>query len=49
MAKKALIQRAIEQAGGNYTEAAGLLGVHPNHLFRLIRTLHLKPKRQKAT
>jgi Nif-specific regulatory protein len=48
-AKKALIQRAIEQAGGNYTEAAGLLGVHPNHLFRLIRTLHLKPKRQKAT
>jgi transcriptional regulator with GAF, ATPase, and Fis domain len=46
-AKKALIERAIEQAGGNYTEAAGILGVHPNHLFRLIRTLDLKPKRQR--
>jgi Nif-specific regulatory protein len=50
-AKKALIERAIEQAGGSYTEAAGILGVHPNHLFRLIRTLDLKPKRksEKAT
>jgi transcriptional regulator with GAF, ATPase, and Fis domain len=46
-AKKALIERAIEQARGNYTEAAGVLGVHPNHLFRLIRTLNLKPKRQR--
>jgi len=46
-AKKALIERAIEQADGNYTEAAKLLGVHPNHLFRLIRTLNLKPKRQR--
>ncbi len=47
-AKKALIERAIEQAGGNYTEAAGILGVHPNHLFRLIRTLNLKLKRQRS-
>ena len=46
-AKRALIERAIEQAGGNYTEAAGILGVHPNHLFRLIRTLNLKPKRER--
>jgi transcriptional regulator with GAF, ATPase, and Fis domain len=46
-AKKDLIERAIEQANGNYTEAAKLLGVHPNHLFRLIRTLNLKPKRQR--
>jgi len=46
-AKKALIERAIEQAGGNYTEAAGILGVHPNHLFRLIKTLNLTPKRQR--
>jgi transcriptional regulator with PAS, ATPase and Fis domain len=27
-AKKALIERAIEQANGNYTEAAKILGVH---------------------
>jgi Nif-specific regulatory protein len=46
-AKKALIERAIEQANGNYTEAAKILGVHANHLFRLIRTLNLKPKRQR--
>ena len=46
-AKKALIERAIERANGNYTEAAGILGVHPNHLFRLIRTLNLKPKRER--
>jgi transcriptional regulator with GAF, ATPase, and Fis domain len=46
-AKKELIERAIERTGGNYTEAAALLGVHPNHLFRLIRTLDLKPKRQR--
>jgi len=46
-AKKALIERAIEQANGNYTEAAKILGVHANHLFRLIRTLQLKPKRQR--
>ena len=46
-AKKTLIERAIEQANGNYTEAAGILGVHPNHLFRLIRTLNLKQKRQR--
>ncbi len=46
-AKKVLIERAIEQANGNYTEAAKILGVHANHLFRLIRTLNLKPKRQR--
>ncbi len=46
-AKKDLIERAIEQANGNYTDAAKILGVHPNHLFRLVRTLNLKPKRQR--
>jgi transcriptional regulator with GAF, ATPase, and Fis domain len=46
-AKIAVIERAIEQAKGNYTEAARILGVHANHLFRLIRTLNLKPKRQR--
>jgi transcriptional regulator with GAF, ATPase, and Fis domain len=46
-AKIKLIEQAIEQANGNYTEAAGILGVHPNHLFRLIRTLNLTPKRQR--
>jgi transcriptional regulator with GAF, ATPase, and Fis domain len=48
-AKKKIIEQAIEQADGNFTEAARILGVHPNHLFRLIRTLNLTPKRQRRS
>ena len=40
--KKQLILDAMEQAQGNYVEAARLLGVHPNYLHRLIRNLELK-------
>ena len=40
--KKQLILDAVEQTGGNYVEAAGILGVHPNYLHRLIRNLELK-------
>jgi Nif-specific regulatory protein len=40
--KKKIILQAIEQAGGSYTEAAKLLGVHPNYLHRLIRNMNLK-------
>ena len=40
--KKQLIQNALHDAKGNYTEAARLLGVHPNYLHRLIRNLELK-------
>jgi transcriptional regulator with GAF, ATPase, and Fis domain len=40
--KKQLIMNAFEQADGNYTEAAKLLGLHPNYLHRLIRNLNLK-------
>ena len=42
-AKKQVILRAVEQAGGSYTGAAKLLGVHPNYLHRLIRNMNLKP------
>ncbi len=48
VAKRQIITKAIEQAGGNYTEAAKALGVHPNHFFRLIRTLNLTPKRRRS-
>ena len=41
-AKKQVILRAVEQAGGSYTGAAKLLGVHPNYLHRLIRNMNLK-------
>ncbi|HTM40685.1 MAG TPA: sigma 54-interacting transcriptional regulator [Terriglobales bacterium] len=40
--KKKLIMQAFQQAGRSYTEAARLLGVHPNYLHRLIRNLNLK-------
>ena len=46
--KKLLIISAVEQAMGNYTEAARLLGLHPNYLHRLIRNLNLKPVLQKS-
>lgn len=41
-AKKNLILQAIEQANGNYTAAAKLLGIHSTNLHRLIRTLGLR-------
>jgi len=40
--KRDLISQALEEAKGNYTEAARLLGVHPNYLHRLVRNLGLK-------
>ena len=44
--KKQLIVDAVEQTRGNYVEAAGNLGVHPNYLHRLIRNLGLKESLQ---
>ena len=41
-AKQQLILNALEEANGNYTEAARILGVHPNYLHRLIRNLELR-------
>ncbi|MDT4952539.1 MAG: hypothetical protein QOJ02_677 [Acidobacteriota bacterium] len=46
-AKKQLILKAVEQAEGNYTEAAKLLGVHPNYLHRLIRNMNLRTELKK--
>jgi len=40
--KKQIILSAMDQAKGSYTEAAKLLGVHPNYLHRLIRSLNLR-------
>jgi Nif-specific regulatory protein len=47
-AKKHLIVTAVEHAGGNYTEAARMLGLHPNYLHRLIRNLNLRPQLRQA-
>ncbi len=45
-AKKQIILNAIEQAGGNYSQAARTLGIHPNNLHRLARSLGLKSARE---
>ena len=41
-AKKQLVVQALQQANGDYIEAAKTLGMHPNSLLRLIRNLDLK-------
>lgn len=40
-AKRATVKRAFEMAGRDHMEAAKLLGVHPNYLYRLIKNLNL--------
>jgi Nif-specific regulatory protein len=40
--KMRAILAALEQAGGSFTEAAKLLGIHPNYLHRLVRNLDLR-------
>jgi transcriptional regulator with GAF, ATPase, and Fis domain len=46
--KKQLILDAVQQARGNYVEAARILGVHPNYLHRLVRNLGLKDSLNEA-
>jgi Nif-specific regulatory protein len=41
--RKQVAQNALERANGNYTEAAKLLGIHPNNLHRLMRTSGARP------
>ena len=45
MAKRAAVQRAFEQAGGEHEEAARLLGVHPNYLYRLMKNMAMQTGR----
>jgi transcriptional regulator with GAF, ATPase, and Fis domain len=40
--KKQLIMQALQEANGNYIEAAKTLGIHPNSMLRLIRNFGLK-------
>ncbi len=37
-----IILAALDQAEGSFTEAAKLLGIHPNYLHRLVRNLDLR-------
>jgi transcriptional regulator with GAF, ATPase, and Fis domain len=40
--KRQVILQALQEANGNYLDAAKALGLHPNSLLRLIRRLDLK-------
>ena len=40
--KMRVILAALDQAEGSFTEAAKLLGIHPNYLHRLVRNLNLR-------
>jgi transcriptional regulator with GAF, ATPase, and Fis domain len=40
--KRQLVTKAFKDAGGSHGEAAKLLGLHPNNLHRLMKTLGLK-------
>jgi Nif-specific regulatory protein len=41
-AKRELVANTLQETGGNYTEAAKLLRIHPNNLHRLVRNLKLR-------
>jgi len=41
-AKRRLVTAALDETGGNVTEAARLLGLHPNYLHRLLTNLGLR-------
>jgi two-component system response regulator HydG len=46
-AKRAAVQRAYDQAGHDHGEAARLLGVHPNYLYRLVKNMRLEAELKK--
>jgi Nif-specific regulatory protein len=45
--KKQLVGRALKDTGGSYAEAARILGLHPNNLHRLMKTLGMKAPRSE--
>jgi len=47
-AKRQAVLKAFDQASYDHEAAAGLLGLHPNYLHRLIRTLDLRSALKRA-
>ena len=47
-AKRTAVQRAYEQAENDHGEAARLLGVHPNYLYRLVKNMRLEGQLKKG-
>jgi Nif-specific regulatory protein len=46
--KESLVMTALGEARGNFTEAARLLGLHPNYLHRLVSNLGLRNSLKKG-
>lgn len=46
-AKRQIILDALKEANGNYKEASNMLGIHPNNLHRLIRSMRLDLSQRK--
>ena len=46
--KRELILNALSQTGNSFTDAAKLLGIHPNYLHRLVSNLDLRTEIKKA-
>ncbi len=47
--KRERVLEAMRRSRGNYVEAAGLLGIHPNSLHRLVRKLGLRPEIERSS
>ncbi|HJZ72393.1 MAG TPA: helix-turn-helix domain-containing protein [Vicinamibacterales bacterium] len=47
-AKQGIVAAALKSADGNYTDAARQLGIHPNNLHRLVRTLGVKAPKPRG-
>ena len=48
-AKRDVILRAFEQSAHDHEASAKLLGLHPNYLHKLIRTLELKSAKKSRS
>ena len=47
-AKRQVVLRAFDQADYDHETAANILGLHPNYLHKLIRTMNLKTVIKRA-
>jgi Nif-specific regulatory protein len=47
-AKRQVVVQAFDQANHDHEKAAQILGLHPNYLHKLIRTMNLKPALKRS-
>ena len=47
-ARRQVVLSAFEQANYDHEAAARILGLHPNYLHKLIRTMDLRPALKRA-